>query len=252
MQSATITYRTGREQARSLRPGKCAHIVGTDPINAEGCEAHRAASVVHRPRDDSTANRVHLVDQLARDERVVRPEIQRSMACHRADGIRVRLIVQHAKPVYCSAASQPEDQRHIEAVYCARTVIPGERRRHQPFNGHALDLDEQLGSAAHQIGDGRECGDGLPRRRFAAKLLVAQLADEGAASQRRIVVYHDDAVRCGVDVELDSVGPGIERQAEAREGILPRQTRHAAVRNATRRSGRRCHGWTRQKKGVNV
>ena len=55
----------------------------------------------------------------------------------------------------------------------------------------------------------RELGDGAPGMAL------------GRRRQRRVVVNDDDAVRGGVDVELDGVGPALEGAPKRRRGCSP-------------------------------
>src|SRR5665647_336096 len=141
-----------------------------------------------------------------------------------------------------STSGQALNERVIEAVNRAWAVISSEHRRDETLDAITLDLHEQLRSSAHELADVSQRRDLARLPRLSEKLPVAQLADHGGVRQRWIVVDDDDSVRRGMDVELDAVGARVEGEREAGEGVFPRQTRHAAVRDAKGQSDRSGHG----------
>ena len=179
---------------------------------------------------------MHVVHQFARHARVVGPEIQRAHTRHRGKWFPVHLFVQDAKAMKRSLASEPVNERVIEAVNRACAGITSEGCGDQTLDSLTLDLHEQLGASAHEVADLGEGRDLTRLARLAEQESVAQRANGGGVRQRGIVMDDDDAI--AVAWTSSSMPSASASRASAKLARVFSRARRGMPRCAMRRGGR--------------
>jgi len=164
---------------------------------------------------------------------MVRPDITRFEAAHRfhqgSRRARRSAIDEHsAWHVWCEGGC-PLDGAEIERMHSVSLAELSRDRDGPRFTARALEFDVDGGTTTDGGQHVLESWDVGPSGQRKARELRPHSLRNGMGPHGRIVVYHNDTVRGGVNVQLDGVRATFERELERRKSVFAALTRGAAV-----------------------
>jgi hypothetical protein len=168
------------------------------------------------------------------DERHLLPEVAGSGRNERCEGVDVTRDFQNSSWNRRENAVHCFDDAVVESVYCAHDGRLTDRADDQGLDARRLDLDVHGCPVADGVENVVECRNlDAVREWKVPDLGGGEAGDVGNGCSRRIydgvVVNDDDAVASSVHVQLDCIGPELDRPKKRGDRVLGERLMRTAV-----------------------
>lgn len=218
-----------------------AYIVRANARDAQSQQIARLGGGVDGPRDDTNTALSRDLHEFSIHETPVGPHVAREDPVKRAAQLfhrfRDTAIEERAPGNPWRAATDPRHRAVIERMHRVPLAVFPHDFYDLVLAASAFQLDVDNRSRADRLEHVLELGNALAaRERQVRKVAPARVRDR-VRQDDGVMMNHHLGVAAHMNVELDGIGAVLEREQEAREGILGPFRRRASVSNSLESRG---------------